>query len=700
MLAASRLATPPSVNLTAPASGASFGAPATINLAADVVTNGHSITQVQFYNGPSLLGQSSSPPYAFTWSGVPAGQYTLLAQVVYDSGATAFSAPAFVTVVPIPSAPATITPLVLANNLINVSWPAAADATGYILSRDGAPVAWGTATNYMDLGLSPGTAYCYSVVATNAFGSSPSSITNCATTSGAAAALAWDPGGASGPQDGNGNWGATGASWWNGSAAVGWANNSLAMFGAGTSTNCSVVITNDVTPSGVIFNANSGGTYNISSASGALNLSGTPTITANDNATINAYLKGGGLLKAGPASLTFTVANTNTGAITVNAGALVSTVSCWYTPRGIGSGLLTINSGALAEFTATHGFGASASGQSATINGGTLQFDRENYVSGLNMTAGSVVGSGELRTVGGVTYTVNASTSPSVLGLTLNFVGAPTFNVARGSRTVDLLVTGNGYNTAGFTKSGSGLMRCTGNVTNSGPVTVSAGTLQVDGLLGTSTATLTIQNTATLAGVGIINGPTTIQSGGTLAPGDGGIGTLSFSNSVTLNAGSKAFFEVMKSGNAPSNDLVTTSGTLTFAGSLVVTNIGTNAFTEGDTCQLFSARAFAGAFTGFTLPALAANLTWDATKVATNGTITVVALPTITGVAMLPNGSFALSGIGGAGETYTLLTASNLVPPVQWAPGATNTADASGYFDFNDPEATNYAQRYYRVLAQ
>src|SRR6266850_7212479 len=46
---------PATVALTSPVSGASFLAPATINLAATVVSNSHSITKVQFYNGAALL---------------------------------------------------------------------------------------------------------------------------------------------------------------------------------------------------------------------------------------------------------------------------------------------------------------------------------------------------------------------------------------------------------------------------------------------------------------------------------------------------------------------------------------------------------------------------------------------------------------------------------------------------------------------
>ena len=64
---------PPTIALTSPANGASYTAPATINLAASVTANGHTITKVQFYNGATLLGEDTTAPYTFTWSSVTAG---------------------------------------------------------------------------------------------------------------------------------------------------------------------------------------------------------------------------------------------------------------------------------------------------------------------------------------------------------------------------------------------------------------------------------------------------------------------------------------------------------------------------------------------------------------------------------------------------------------------------------------------------
>lgn len=88
----------PGVTLTSPADGSSFAAPASINLAATVVTNGHTITKVQFYNGTTLLNEDTTSPYGYTWTSVGVGSYGVFARVIYDAGASVDSATANVTV--------------------------------------------------------------------------------------------------------------------------------------------------------------------------------------------------------------------------------------------------------------------------------------------------------------------------------------------------------------------------------------------------------------------------------------------------------------------------------------------------------------------------------------------------------------------------------------------------------------------------
>lgn len=88
----------PTVALTAPANGASFTAPATISLTATASDSDGSVAKVEFYNGGTKLGEDTTSPYAYAWTGVGAGTYTLTAKAIDNAGATTTSAAATVAV--------------------------------------------------------------------------------------------------------------------------------------------------------------------------------------------------------------------------------------------------------------------------------------------------------------------------------------------------------------------------------------------------------------------------------------------------------------------------------------------------------------------------------------------------------------------------------------------------------------------------
>ena len=54
-----------------------------------------------------MLGEDTNAPYAFTWSSVPAGTYSLTARLVYDAGTTLDSTPAVNVLVAAPRPPNT-----------------------------------------------------------------------------------------------------------------------------------------------------------------------------------------------------------------------------------------------------------------------------------------------------------------------------------------------------------------------------------------------------------------------------------------------------------------------------------------------------------------------------------------------------------------------------------------------------------------
>ncbi|MEI9960603.1 MAG: protease pro-enzyme activation domain-containing protein [Limisphaerales bacterium] len=80
--------------------------------------------------------------------------------------------------------------------------------------------------------------------------------------------------------------------------------------------------------------------------------------------------------------------------------------------------------------------------------------------------------------------------------------------------------------------------------------------------------------------------------------------------------------------------------------------------------------------------------------------ITVVlptnAIPNITSVTANSDGSITLNLNGASGFTYVLETTTNLFPPIDWQPVVTNTLNTN-VWEFNDAQATNFLQRFYRL---
>jgi hypothetical protein len=88
----------PSVALTQPTDGATFTAPATVNLAATASDTDGTVTKVEFFNGAAKLGEDTTAPYSFTWSSVAAGTYTLTARATDNLGGTSTSAASGISV--------------------------------------------------------------------------------------------------------------------------------------------------------------------------------------------------------------------------------------------------------------------------------------------------------------------------------------------------------------------------------------------------------------------------------------------------------------------------------------------------------------------------------------------------------------------------------------------------------------------------
>jgi hypothetical protein len=88
----------PSVSLTSPSPGQTFTAPATVQLNASASDADGTVTKVEFFQGATLLNTDTAAPYAFTWSNVPAGGYSLTARATDNLGATRTSTAVAITV--------------------------------------------------------------------------------------------------------------------------------------------------------------------------------------------------------------------------------------------------------------------------------------------------------------------------------------------------------------------------------------------------------------------------------------------------------------------------------------------------------------------------------------------------------------------------------------------------------------------------
>jgi autotransporter-associated beta strand protein len=230
--------------------------------------------------------------------------------------------------------------------------------------------------------------------------------------------------------------------------------------------------------------------------------------------------------------------------------------------------------------------------------------------------------------------------------------------------------------------------------TYSGPTLVSGGFLRVDRDIPNSP--VTVYGAGTLGGSGTLGGPVAIGTGGTLSPG-ASIGNLVISNNLTLGAGGTCYLECNL--GASTCDLVSGMSNLTYAGTIIITNIGTGSFANGTTLKLFDA---AGYTTGpvTILPASPGNgLMWDASNLAVDGTLKAVtaAPPVISSPTRLPDNNISFGITGVVGEGYSVRASTDVTLPLgSWLLLESGSLPSVPYV-FQDLGATNYPYRFYRV---
>jgi subtilisin family serine protease len=124
----------PSVALTGPPAGATFTAPASVNISASASDADGAVSRVDFYAGTQLVGTDYTSPYAVTWGNVAAGAHSLKAVATDDRGAATTSASATVYVNQPPTARAGGPYAAQAGQAVQFSGGSSSDADGTINS--------------------------------------------------------------------------------------------------------------------------------------------------------------------------------------------------------------------------------------------------------------------------------------------------------------------------------------------------------------------------------------------------------------------------------------------------------------------------------------------------------------------------------------------------------------------------------------
>jgi autotransporter-associated beta strand protein len=269
------------------------------------------------------------------------------------------------------------------------------------------------------------------------------------------------------------------------------------------------------------------------------------------------------LATAGTGTFTLNGANTFTGGVTVNTGSTLRFLGS-SADRLAAKSNVTVNAGGILEMAATNPTPSTTNSLNLTLNGGTYQLSGTNN-SGTHLgnvtfnNGGTIKANGTISSFAGSNLALNGNVSvagsvdpainlPNGIGLGSS---SSTFNVATG-RTLSLsnttgLFDGDATTPQSLIKQGAGTLRLDGpinlsrnGVSNTGNITVSDGTLFINGTMsnGAAATDVVVNGTGTLRGTGNIQGTVSVASGATVVPGNPStLGTLSTGN-ISFASGS------------------------------------------------------------------------------------------------------------------------------------------------------------------
>ena len=274
--------------------------------------------------------------------------------------------------------------------------------------------------------------------------------------------------------------------------------------------------------------------------------------------TINRCTLAGGIIDVGAANATNYLSGTNWQVTAASGFGLGGDNTRAIVLSNLNlSGTSTLSNGVAGSGSGTvvyAGNAANFSGPVVTSFGTTLQAYAQTNLGGnpASFNAGQfVLDNGIFQPLASMTLT-NANS-----GVTLN-TGGGTFNVGPGlALTIGNPITGTG----GLTNQGGGQLVLTGTNTYTGPTTINAGMLLVNGNSIACTNMVTVSSNAAFGGFGVMGGNVVLNRGGQLTPGGlNTVGTLTLTNTLALNGG--ALYYQMANLTGGTNDLVVVGSSL------------------------------------------------------------------------------------------------------------------------------------------
>ena len=417
-----------------------------------------------------------------------------------------------------------------------------------------------------------------------------------------------------------------------------------------------------------------------------LNASEIWNIASGKSATVTGNISGyGALTKSGLGTLTLTGTNTYTSGTTI-------TSSYGATNSLLVSNNLTLGTGAISI-----GGSGNTDGSCLKLAGGiTLSNTLSGWASRgvatpnlLNVSGTNTVLSSITGTSGGSQSTLQSDSGDLVM---LGSIATRQLNLqGAGSGELRGAVNIGTYNLA---MNGPGQWTLSGTNTYTGGTVINGGTLLINGR-NIGGEAVNVNTGGKFGGRGVLTGPVTLASGGTLAPG-ASIGILTISNSLTANAGSTNYFKLNKAANT--NDSVRGLSSVTMGGTLALTNFA-GALAAGDAFKLFYAGSYAGAFASLSPPSPSAGLRWNTNTLAADGTLRVTNAPVVRiAQTSLASGKLFFTVTNGT-PTFNLYVqaSTNLTSPATWNRVSTNVFDSAGEIIWTNPAYANGPATFFRI---